>query len=220
MEFQYFMGNQLTLTDQRTGGRVTIQVSPTMTLDEVTQILREHGVVQAQETVIYGKIKGDGTFQALNTGVVEDLLALQTRGERIAFMARRINGDTCIDSLRNVGKRFGFKAERDSIYGSFMWAGNDQQVYSVSVRCQKGEIVPTIHICPYPSYVKMYSQFEDNHASLCCWERRVGDDLCCFWHIDEPQIDDLLRLYKNDLKSVYIHILSSIFQILELNRVY
>ena len=214
------MGNHLTLIDKRTNGQVIIQVSPTMTLDEVTQILREHGIVQPMETVIYGRIREDGAFRPLAISVVEDLLALQARGERIAFMARRINGDRCIDSLRDVGKRFGFKAERDSIYGSFMWAGNDQQVYSVSVHCQKGEIVPTIHICPYPSYVKMYPQFKDNHASSCCWERRVGDNLCCFWHIDKPQIDDLLRLYKNDLKSVYIHILSSIFQILELNRVY
>ena len=84
------MGNQLTLIDKRTNGQVIIQVSPTMTLDEVTQILKEYGIIRPGETVTYGRIREDGTFQALNTGVVEDLLALQTRGERIAFITLRL----------------------------------------------------------------------------------------------------------------------------------
>jgi len=221
MEFQYLMGNQLALIDHRDNKLVTIQVSPTMTLEEVTRILREKGIVQPEETVNYGKIKEDGTFQPLITGVVEDLLALQTRGQRIGFMAQRINGDTCTHTLPEVGRRFGFKADRDSIYGTFMWTGNNQQVYHVFVGCQQGEMLPTIYICPYPSYVKIYQRFEDNHASLCCMEERsVEDDLCCFWHIDDAQFNKLLKLYKNDLTNVYIHILNSIFQILELNRVY
>ena len=130
------MGNQLTLIDQRTNGRVTIQVSPTMTLDEVTRILKEHGVVRPEETVVYGKITEDGSFQPLTTGVVEDLLALQARGQRIGFMAQRVQRDTCTHSLRNVGRRLGFKAERDFIYGTFMWPGNYQQLYLVYVGCQ------------------------------------------------------------------------------------
>jgi len=220
MEFQYFVGNQLTLIDNRDNKRVTIQVSPTMTLEEVTRILRERGIVQPAETVVYGKITEDGNLQPLTTSVVGDLLALQAGGERIGFMAQRVQGDTCSRILRNVGSRLGFKAERDFIYGPFMWTGNNQQLYLVSVGCQQGEMLPTIYICPYPSYVKIYSRFEDNHASSCCWETRRGDDLCCFWHIDKGQITDLLQLYKYDLTNVYIHILNSIFQILELNRVY
>lgn len=220
MEFHYIVGNQLTLIDHRTNLRYAIQVSPTMTLEEVTRILRDQGIVKPEETVVYGKIKEDGSFQPLTTGVVEDLLALQTRGIPIGFMAQRINGDTCIRILRKVGSRLGFKSERDFIYGTFMWTGDNQQLYLVFVGCQQGEMLPTIYICPYPSYVKIYPQFEDNHARLCCWERRVGDDLCCFWHIDEGQFSDLLQLYKRDLTDVYIHVLNSIFQILELNRVY
>jgi hypothetical protein len=220
MKFQCSMGNQLTLIDQRTGGRVTLQVSPTMTLEELTRFLREQGVVRPEETVIYGKITGDGSFQPLTTGVVEDLLALQARGQRIGFMAQRVQGDTCVHSLRNVGSRLGFKVESDFIYGTFMWTGDNQQLYLVFVGCQRGETRPTIYICPYPWYVKIYPRFEDNHAKLCCWERRVGDDLCCFWHIDEVQFDDLLKLFKNDLTNVYISVLNSIFQILELIRVY
>ena len=84
------MGNQLTLIDKRTGGRVTIQVSPTMTLDEVTQILIEHGIIRPDEMVVYGRIREDGAFRPLNTWVVEDLLALQARGERIAFITARL----------------------------------------------------------------------------------------------------------------------------------
>jgi len=214
------MGNQLALIDHRDNKLVTIQVSPTMTLEEVTRILREKGIVKPEETVNYGKIKEDGTFQPLITGVVEDLLALQTRGQRIGFMAQRINGDTCTHTLPEVGRRFGFKADRDSIYGTFMWTGNNQQAYHVFVGCQQGEMLPTIYICPYPSYVNIYSRFKDNHARSCCWPNRIGDNLCCFWHIDEVQFNDLLQLYKDDLTNVYIHILNSIFQILELNRVY
>ena len=220
MEFQYPMGNQLTLIDQRDNKQVTIQVSPTMTLDEVTRILREQGIVQPAETVVYGKITEDGSFRPLTTSVAEDLLALQAGGQRIGFMAQRVQGDTCTRILRNVGSRLGFKAERDFIYGTFMWTGNNQQLYLVFVGCQQGEMLPTIYICPYPGYVKIYPRFEDNHASSCCWQRRIGDKLCCFWHIDEGQLTDLLRLYKHDLTNVYIHILNSIFQILELNRVY
>ena len=85
------MGNHLTLIDKRTNGQVIIQVSPTMTLDEVTQILREHGIVQPMETVIYGRIREDGAFRPLAISVVEDLLALQARGQRIGFVAHRIH---------------------------------------------------------------------------------------------------------------------------------
>jgi hypothetical protein len=191
-----------------------------MTLEEVTRILRDKGIVRPEETVNYGKITEGGSFLPLTTGVVEDLLALQRMGQRIGFMAQRVQGDTCTDTLLKVGKRFGFKTQRDLVYGTFRWSGNNQQVYFVYVRCQQGEKLPIINICPYPRYVKIYPRFEDNHARSCCKETRDGDDLCCFWHIDEVQFADLLKLYKNDLTNVYMHILNSIFQILELYRVY
>ena len=91
MEFQYPVGNQLTLIDLRTNKPITIQVSPTMTLEEVTRILREKGIVQPEETVLYGKIKEDGSLQPLYAYVVEDLLALQTRGQRIAIVVARVD---------------------------------------------------------------------------------------------------------------------------------
>ena len=84
------MGNQLTLINLRTNDRVTIEVSPTMTLEEVTRILREQGIVKPEETVVYGKIMEDGSVQPLAISVVEDLLALQARGQRIGFIAHRL----------------------------------------------------------------------------------------------------------------------------------
>ena len=86
MEFQYPVGNQLTLIDLRTNKPITIEVLPTMTLEEVTRILREKGIVKPEETVLYGKIKEDGSLQPLYAYVVEDLLALQRRGQRIAII--------------------------------------------------------------------------------------------------------------------------------------
>jgi len=91
MEFQYFVGNQLTLIDLRTNKPITIEVSPTMTLEEVTSILRERGIVQPVETVVYGKITEDGNFQPLTAYVVEGLLALQRRGQRIAIIVARLS---------------------------------------------------------------------------------------------------------------------------------
>jgi len=91
MEFQYPVGNQLTLIDLRTNKPITIEVLPTMTLEEVTRILREKGIVQPEETVLYGKIKEDGSLQPLYAYVVEDLLALQTRGQRIAIVVARVD---------------------------------------------------------------------------------------------------------------------------------
>jgi len=90
MEFQYLVGNQLTLIDQRTNKPITIEVSPNMAIEEVTRILRERGIVGPLETVVYGKITEDGSFQPLAISVVEDLLALQARGQRIGFMAFRV----------------------------------------------------------------------------------------------------------------------------------
>ena len=158
MEFQYFMGNQLTLINLRTNDRVTIEVSPNMTIDEVTQILIEHGIVRKEETVVYYKIKEDGNMLPLNATVAGDLLALQATGTPIGIMAQRIQGDNCIHILHNVGRSLGFKAGRDLVYGTFMWAGDNQQVYVASVRCQQGERLPEIYICPYPSYVKIYQR--------------------------------------------------------------
>jgi len=91
MEFQYLVGNQLTLIDLRTNKPITIEVSPTMTLEEVTRILREQGIVQPVETVVYGKITEDGNLQSLIAYVVEDLLALQRRGQRIAIIVARVD---------------------------------------------------------------------------------------------------------------------------------
>jgi hypothetical protein len=91
MEFQYPVDNQLTLIDLRTNKPITIEVSPTMTLDDVTKILKEKGIVQQAETVLYGKIKEDGSLQPLNAYVVEDLLALQRRGQRIAIVVARVD---------------------------------------------------------------------------------------------------------------------------------
>jgi len=85
------VGNQLTLIDLRTNKPITIEVLPTMTLEEVTRILREKGIVQPEETVLYGKIKEDGSLQPLYAYVVEDLLALQTRGQRIAIVVARVD---------------------------------------------------------------------------------------------------------------------------------
>jgi hypothetical protein len=62
-----------------------------MSLEEVTRILRDKGIVQPEETVTYGKITEDGNFQPLPTFVVEDLLALQARGQRIGFMIIRVD---------------------------------------------------------------------------------------------------------------------------------
>ena len=90
MEFQYLVGTQLTLINLRTEDRVTIQVSPNMTIEEVTKILRERGIVRPEETVVYGKITEDGAFRPLAISVVEDLLALQARGQRIGFVAHRL----------------------------------------------------------------------------------------------------------------------------------
>jgi len=40
--------------------------------------------------VVYGRIREDGAFRPLAISVVEDLLALQARGQRIGFMAARL----------------------------------------------------------------------------------------------------------------------------------
>jgi hypothetical protein len=90
------VGNQLTLIDLRTNKPITIEVSPNMAIEEVTRILRERvlrerGIVGPLETVVYGKITEDGSFQPLAISVVEDLLALQARGQRIGFMAFRVD---------------------------------------------------------------------------------------------------------------------------------
>ena len=90
MEFQYPVGDQLTLIDLRTNKPITIEVLPTMTLEEVTRILREQGIVQPVETVGYVEITEDGNLQFLTAYVVEDLLALQTRGQRIAIVVARV----------------------------------------------------------------------------------------------------------------------------------
>jgi hypothetical protein len=62
-----------------------------MTLDEVTRILKDRGIVEPVETVLYVKITEDGTFQPLIAYVVEDLLALQRRGQRIAIVVARVD---------------------------------------------------------------------------------------------------------------------------------
>ncbi len=75
------MGSQrLILRDVRNNSTMEINVDPNMTLDELTNVLRQRGIISRDESVIYGIIGPDGKLQPVNATMVSDLLAAQSAG--------------------------------------------------------------------------------------------------------------------------------------------
>lgn len=206
------------LVDVRSGSVITLEANPDTSVDELVRMLKERGVVQPAEAVTFGKVRSDGTLEPLNPSIAGDLLALTTSGARVGFEARRIQGvkGDCLEDLWEVARRFGLKFEGGVAYGFFKWRGGDD-VYMLFVACPDvpGN-PPLVVICPYPYYVKVYPRFEENHARSCCWERKIGDNVCGYWHIDPVEYEELVEEVKNP---VY-HILNSVLQALELHKVF
>jgi metal-sulfur cluster biosynthetic enzyme len=74
------MGRQtLTLLDRATGRRVTVEVDPTWTIDELYQELKRRGIVSPGQTIAFYKPDRDGEAP-INSTAVQDLLTLQNRG--------------------------------------------------------------------------------------------------------------------------------------------
>jgi len=70
---------QLTLLDRATGRRVTVEVDPTWTIDELYQELIRRGIVSPGETIAFYK-PGNNGEAPINSTAVQDLLTLQNRG--------------------------------------------------------------------------------------------------------------------------------------------
>jgi len=71
---------QLTLLDRATGRRVTVEVDPTWTIDELYQELKRSGYVDPTETVVFLKPGNNGELVPINSTAVQDLLTLQNTG--------------------------------------------------------------------------------------------------------------------------------------------
>ena len=210
---------RLQLVDVRSNSPITLEVDPETSIDELVRMLKEQGVVQPAEAVTFGKVRSDGTLEPLNPSTAGDLLALAARGVRVGFEARRIHGGEydCLANLREVVERLRLKFEDEIAYGYFKWRGNDDATYMLFIYCPEvpGN-PPVVVICPYPYYVRIYHRFEESHARSCCWERKIADNICCYWHIDPDEWVELVEEVENPI----YHVLNSALQALELHRVW
>lgn len=62
--------------------------------------------------------------------------------------------------------------------------------------------------------MKVYHRFEENNARSCCWERKIGDNVCGYWHIDPKEYEELVKKIENPI----FHILNSALQALEIHK--
>ena len=213
------MGRQtLTLLDRATGRRVTVEVDPTWTTEELKRELERKGIVSPGDTVAFFKPDRDGEVP-INSHTVQDLLTLQSMGI-IPIIDRGVyHGvwETCRHKLREFANSKGlhFYDDGDMVAAS----GNFQSpydksgtIYLVTFKCPDvpGQ-PPEVYIMPYPQYVKRYQRFEKSHAAPCCWPESGNR---CFWHIQEDVMRD------RDLSHVLELIYNSIIQVLQLNRVW
>jgi len=58
---------QLTLLDRATGRRVTVEVDPSSTTDELINELKRRGIVGQNETVIFSKLGNNGEEVPINS---------------------------------------------------------------------------------------------------------------------------------------------------------
>jgi hypothetical protein len=212
---------QLTLTNLRDGSLHTIEVDPDASVEEVANLLRQRGVIQPAEAVVFYRMRSGGGTEPLNPSTASDIQAVIVSGGRVAFEARRMQGGWSDYSrvIREVAKRRGLKLQGGIAYGYFRWRrGND--IYTVFIT--PPEIPgnpPKVIICPYPYYVKIYDEFEENHARSCCWEENIGGTICGYWHVQVNEYRDLL-LKVRDPVLVTNFILDSAIQALQLHRVW
>jgi hypothetical protein len=71
---------QLTLIDKATGRRVTVEVDPSWTIEELYQELKRRGIVGQNETIAFYKPGNNGELVPINSNTVQDLLTLQNMG--------------------------------------------------------------------------------------------------------------------------------------------
>jgi hypothetical protein len=210
---------RLPLVDVRSGSVITLEANPDTSVDELVRMLKERGVVQPAEAVMFGKVERDGTLEPLNPSTVRDLLAVIASGGRVAFEARRIQGgkSECLQILLEVAESFGLKFEGEVAYGFFKWRGSDE-TYTVYIKCPDVPgFPPVIIIRPYPYYVKIFDEFEENHARSCCMEQKIGDAVCGYWHIDPEEYRKFLQEVKNP-KIAFYFIINSLIQALQLHK--
>jgi metal-sulfur cluster biosynthetic enzyme len=71
---------QLTLLDRATGRRVTVEVDPTWTIEEMKRDMERKGIIGPGETIAFYKPGNNGELVPINSTAVQDLLTLQNRG--------------------------------------------------------------------------------------------------------------------------------------------
>jgi metal-sulfur cluster biosynthetic enzyme len=210
---------QLTLLDRATGRRVTVEVDPTWTTEEMKREMERKGIIGPGETIAFYKPGNNGELVPINSNTVQDLLTLQNMGVTPIMDRGMYQGvwETCRQKLREFanskGLHFSDYGDMVAASGSF-WSPYDESgtKYFVTFKCPDipGQ-PPEVYIMPYPQYVKRYQRFKISHADACC--RPVSGNRC-FWHIQE----DIMR--DRDLSHVLELIYNSIIQVLQLNRVW
>ncbi len=183
------MGGLLIMTDARTGGSVVVEASPGMTVPELAEKLKEKGVVEEGESVVFGVVNDEGKFEPRRVGSVRDLEELARAGHTIAFSAERIHGSHS-EHISDLCKFYGFRWNPAmGAYTANFVSAYDDRLYLVVVECSsRPDEPPRVTISPYPSYVLEDPEFQRSHAAQCLFPRRTKDGrLVGEWHV-EPRV--------------------------------
>ena len=100
---------QLTLLDRATGRRVTVEVDPTWTIDEMKRDMERRGTIGPGETIAFYKPGNNGELVPINSNTVQDLLTLQNMGVTPIMDRGMYQGvwETCRQKLREFANSKG-----------------------------------------------------------------------------------------------------------------
>jgi len=175
----------LTLTNHRDGSTVLVEVDPDMSAFELTEKLKEKGVISREEAASFGIIDETGNFSPRPIGSVRDLIEAARAGKIVAFHPERIHGSNYMTRLCSTYSLRWNSALK--MYTAIYVSRYDGRQYLIAIKPARTFYEPpSVYIIPYPEYVEENSKFEEMHVRSCLFKIRSesGKEIG-YWHIDE-----------------------------------
>ena len=139
-----------------------------MSAFELTEKLKEKGVISREEAASFGIIDETGNFSPRPIGSVGDLIEAARAGKIVAFHPERIQGSNYMTKLCST-----YSLRWNSALKMIYVSRYDGRQYLIAIEPARTFYEPpSVYIIPYPEYVEENSKFEEMHVRSCLFKIR------------------------------------------------